>query len=208
MKRLAILLIVCAIAFVAMRRIVPRYAEISSNASVTLPVVEKSAPSKIESPTQPTALPALTNLAYRAPRPQMSTSASPAPPAKPAEEPKQTAQTQSGAVRSSGKAPRQDPVAREALALVGLDVAAEEYWASAINDPTLSEQEREDLIEDLNEEGFADPKNPRPDEIPLIMNRLQLIEEYAPYAMDTVNARSFAEAYKDLANMLARASGQ
>jgi hypothetical protein len=35
------------------------------------------------------------------------------------------------------------------------------------------------------------------------LNRLQLIEELAPNAMDQVNADAFAEAYKDLVNMLA-----
>jgi len=103
-----------------------------------------------------------------------------------------------------GKEPRQDPLAREALALVGVDAAAEQYWASAINDPSLSDKEREDLIEDLNEEGFVDPRHPAYDELPLIVSRLQIIEEYAPFAMDENNARSFAEAYKDLLNMFLR----
>jgi hypothetical protein len=97
-----------------------------------------------------------------------------------------------------------DPLARAALSRVGLDSEAESYWAAAINDPNLSEKEREDLIEDLNEVGFEDPKNPTLDELPLILNRLELIEEYAPFAMDDVNARSFAEAYKDLSNMYQR----
>ena len=99
-------------------------------------------------------------------------------------------------------------MARVALSLVGVDPGAEEYWAMAINDPSLSDSEREDLIEDLNEEGFEDPKNPTLDELPLIVNRLQIIEEYAPSAMDEVNARSFAEAYKDLFNMYVRLTGQ
>ena len=59
-------------------------------------------------------------------------------------------------------------------------------------------------IEDLNEEGFADPKNLTPDDLPLILTRLALIEEHAPDAMDEVNAAAFAEAYKDLMNMAAR----
>ena len=99
-------------------------------------------------------------------------------------------------------------MARVALGLVGVDPSAEEYWAMAINDPSLSDNEREDLIEDLNEEGFEDPKNPTLDELPLIINRLQIIEDYAPSAMDEVNARSFAEAYKDLFNMYVRLTGQ
>ena len=101
----------------------------------------------------------------------------------------------------------QDPLAREALALVGFDSEAEQYWAWAINDPDLPAHEREDLIEDLNEQGFPDPKNITVEDLPLILNRLALIEEYAPAAMDEVNEAAFLEAYKDLVNMLARLAG-
>lgn len=104
--------------------------------------------------------------------------------------------------------PVHDPVARAALALVGVDATAEEYWLDAINDPTLSAQERQDLIEDLNEVGFADPTNPGPDDLPLIVSRLQIIEENAPFALDTVNAAAFEEAFKDLWNMYVRLTRQ
>jgi hypothetical protein len=97
----------------------------------------------------------------------------------------------------------QDPTARLALNFVGSDPDAEAYWAGAINDPNLPAEERKDLIEDLNEDGLSDPKNPGQEDLPLILNRLQLIEELAPNAMDQVNADAFAEAYKDLVNMLA-----
>ena len=40
------------------------------------------------------------------------------------------------------------------------------------------------MIEDLNEEGFPDPKNPGPFEVPLILNRLAPIEDLAPCQMD------------------------
>src|SRR4051812_38357365 len=46
------------------------------------------------------------------------------------------------------------PLAREALSFVGADPQAEAVWADAINDPSRSAHERQDLIEDLNEEGF------------------------------------------------------
>ena len=100
------------------------------------------------------------------------------------------------------KAPIQDPAAREALSLVGLDPEAEAYWSAAINDPSLPAEERQDLIEDLNEDGLSDPKHPAPEDMPLIVNRLQLIEEMAPSAMDQVNADAFQEAHKDLLNLL------
>jgi len=54
----------------------------------------------------------------------------------------------------------------------------------------------------LNEDGLSDPDHPGPEDLPLILSRLRLIEEMAPYAMDEVNADAFAEAYKDLLNML------
>jgi hypothetical protein len=95
-------------------------------------------------------------------------------------------------------------VARSALGLVGADPEAEDIWVNAINDPNRSSEERKDLIEDLNEEGFPDPKNVTEDDLPLILSRLLLIEELAPEAIDEVNAEAFQEAYKDLMNMLER----
>jgi hypothetical protein len=97
------------------------------------------------------------------------------------------------------------PIARQALDLVGADPMAEAIWAQAINDPMISAHERQDLIEDLNENGFDDPAHPSADDLPLIENRLAIIEELAPLAMDDVNAAAFAEAYKDLVKMHAKA---
>jgi hypothetical protein len=105
------------------------------------------------------------------------------------------------------KEPLKDPMARDALALVGLDPAAEEYWYAAINDPDLSAHERQDLIEDLNEEGLSDPKHPGPEDLPVILSRLRIIEVAGPYAMDQVNAEAFQEAYKDLVNLADLALG-
>ena len=91
-----------------------------------------------------------------------------------------------------------DLEAREALVLVGADAAAEQYWLAAINDPSLPEAERQDLIEDLNQEGISDPEHPTLEDLPLIQSRLALIEEVGNEAMDQVNADAFAEAYRDL----------
>jgi hypothetical protein len=99
-------------------------------------------------------------------------------------------------------------VARAALDGVGADPVAERVWVQAINDPALSAHQRSDLIEDLNEQGFEDPHNVKPEELPIVMNRLALIEELAPQAMDDVNAAAFAEAYKDLVNIANRLSQQ
>lgn len=104
---------------------------------------------------------------------------------------------------AQAKPPLQDPEARLALSFVGVDPMAEQYWMAAINDPDLPAEERKDLIEDLNEDGLSDPKHPGPEDLPLIVSRLRLIETLAPEAMDPVNAGAFAEAYRDLSNLLA-----
>ena len=96
--------------------------------------------------------------------------------------------------------------ARVALGKVGTDPEAEAVWISAINDPNLPAKQRKDLIEDLNEEGFANPKQLTGADLPRIENRLALIEELAPEALDQTNADAFQEAYKDLKNMQSRLS--
>jgi hypothetical protein len=105
-----------------------------------------------------------------------------------------------------GPAPADPAAARRALSLVGIDPDAEAVWAGAINDPSRTAHERQDLIEDLNEDGFPDPKHVTAEDLPLIESRLALIEQFAPEAMDDVNAAAFAEAYKDLMDMYGRAA--
>ena len=109
--------------------------------------------------------------------------------------------TAAAPITRPGKPPIQDPMARSALAYVGADQDAETYWYKAINDPSLPAQERQDLIEDLNEDGLSDPHNPTADDLPLILSRIELIEEVVWDAMDEVNADAFLEAYKDLVNL-------
>lgn len=100
------------------------------------------------------------------------------------------------------------PIARSALGWVGADPSAELIWAQAINDPNTPADARKDLIEDLNQEGFPDPKNLTEDDVPLILSRLDLIEQLGPDSMDEVNAAAFDEAYKDLLKMLEKAMQQ
>src|SRR5205814_2195668 len=107
----------------------------------------------------------------------------------------------------SGNEPLRDPIARIALTLVGADSDAEDYWFAAINDLTLPANERQDLIEDLNEEGLSDPEHPTTEDLPLIFNRLALIETIGPDAADEVNAKAFVEAYNDLLNLADLAMG-
>jgi hypothetical protein len=103
-----------------------------------------------------------------------------------------------------GKPPLQDPAARAALKLVGVDAAAEQIWLEAINNPNLPKLERSDLIEDLNEEGFSNRKQPTRADLPLIEARLKLIERLMPEAIDETNLDAFGEARKDLINLRAK----
>lgn len=105
------------------------------------------------------------------------------------------------------KEPLKDPIAREALTLVGIDPDAEAYWFEAINDMSLPPNERQDLIEDLNEEGLPDPKHPTIDDLPIIFSRLELIEAIGPDAADKTNGDAFNEAYNDLLNLAQLAMG-
>ena len=107
----------------------------------------------------------------------------------------------------AAKPPARNPEARDALSRVGFDPAAEAVWLKAINDPDLPPEERKDLIEDLNEDGFPDPGNLTEGDLPLILSRIELIEQLWPAAMDEVNEAAFREAYKDLWNMYLRLDG-
>jgi hypothetical protein len=164
--------------------------------------VDATRPAAPPEEVSPAAAPA-TASAPSSPAPQ---SAPPTEPLKAAANPPGGASGASQAGRA-GKEPLQDPLAREALASVRADPFAEEYWFAAINDPSLPAQERQDLIEDLNEDGLSDPKHPGPQDLPLIMNRLLLIEKVAPTAPDQVNADALEEAYKDLQQLARMAAG-
>ena len=101
-----------------------------------------------------------------------------------------------------------EPLARLALNYVGADAQANAFYQQTINDPILNRSHRKNLIEDLNQDGFADTRNLTARDLPLIENRIRLIEQLAPSAMDEANAAAFKEAYKDLLNMRAKITGQ
>jgi hypothetical protein len=73
-----------------------------------------------------------------------------------------------------------EPLARLALSFVGVDAGANEFYEKTINDNSLTKNHRRNLIEDLNEDGFTDPKNVSERELPLIQNRLALIGNSHP----------------------------
>lgn len=122
----------------------------------------------------------------------------------PVVEPRVTGTQTPTAPRPKGKLPARNPGARVALSMVGTAPVAEAVWVQAINDANLPAQERQDLIEDLNEDGIINRKHPTGPDIELIKARLELIDRLAPGAMDKTNADAFAEARKDLVKMLAK----
>ena len=86
------------------------------------------------------------------------------------------------------------------MSFVGVDPDAESTWLEAIFNPNLPAKEREDLIEDLNEQGLSDPKRPGPEDLPVILNRIALIEKITPDA-DPFMLPHLREAHKDLQNL-------
>jgi hypothetical protein len=96
---------------------------------------------------------------------------------------------------------KREPLARLALSYVPGDSQATALWKKAIDDPATPRHQRQDLIEDLNDQGFPDPKHLGQRDLPLVESRLALIEQLAPAATDPVNAAAFKEAYQDLQNM-------
>lgn len=131
----------------------------------------------------------------------------PEPRLQPTPKPKSIAKARISNNNAAAKEPLQDPDARDALALVGSDPDAEQYWLAAIFDTNLPDNERADLMEDLNETGFNDPKNLAANDLPLIVSRLEIIDAVLPDADDFM-AEHLLEAQKDLANMFAQVTGQ
>src|SRR5690349_6106818 len=123
------------------------------------------------------------------------------PQAQRASNPKESPRIQAqGQPANPVKEPLHDPDARVALAMVGFDPAADQYWLDAIYDSNLPDNEREDLMEDLNEVGFDDPKNLTADDLPLIVSRLQIIDSILPNT-DPFMREHLLEAQKDLMKM-------
>jgi hypothetical protein len=98
----------------------------------------------------------------------------------------------------------QDPLAREALALVGVNPEAEKYWVDSINDASLPKSERQDLIDDLNEQGLPDPRHPSADDLPVILKRLSILEKLGPNLPEELE---WQEALRDLKQMGRVATG-
>ncbi|MEK7951516.1 hypothetical protein [Luteolibacter soli] len=102
-----------------------------------------------------------------------------------------------------------EPLARLALSYVGANPQALELYHTALLDPSITPDQKHDLVEDLNQDGIIDRKNPTPDDLQVIAKRYELTQAYLqePYVQGdkTLNA-AFHEADKDLRNMLDRAA--
>jgi hypothetical protein len=100
-----------------------------------------------------------------------------------------------------------ESLGRVALAYIGANEQALQLYHSAILDPTLTPDQRRNLIEDLNQDGLSNRRNPTADDLKIIANRYELAQTYLqqPYVQnDPVTAAAFQEALKDLAHMLRR----
>jgi hypothetical protein len=85
---------------------------------------------------------------------------------------------------------------------------AMQLFHAAINDPSLSPDQHRNLIEDLNEAGLSNPRNPTPEDLKMAGLRYTLIQAYLqqPYVQnDPVAYRAFQEANKDLTELLQNA---
>jgi len=100
-----------------------------------------------------------------------------------------------------------EDVARVALNYVGADPYAEAIWVQAINDPRLGDEARQNLIEDLNENGFADPKKSHPRRIAADRKPPRPDRNTGPRRDGYVNSAAFQEAYKDLTKHARKTGG-
>ena len=101
-----------------------------------------------------------------------------------------------------------ESLGRVALAYVGAEEKAAELYHAAILDPVVTPDQRRNLIEDLNQDGLSNRRNPTPEDLKIIASRYALADAYLqqPYVQnDPVATAAFKEAQKDLAQMLQRA---
>ncbi|MDB6057852.1 MAG: hypothetical protein JWO95_1696 [Verrucomicrobiales bacterium] len=99
---------------------------------------------------------------------------------------------------------KKEPLARVAMTFAGANDQATEIFTAAIMDEHLSLDARRNLLEDWGGEGFANSKNPTPEDQKLLEARLKLAAEYAAALKDPKLITSLGEAQKDFAKMQAR----
>ncbi len=101
-----------------------------------------------------------------------------------------------------------EPLARVALAYLGTSPQADDLYRLALGETAFSSAQRQNLIEDLNQAGFAEVKKSPAGVLALIEQRLAMIERLAPQFPDRVAAAAFVEARKDLLNMRDKVSAR
>lgn len=102
-----------------------------------------------------------------------------------------------------------EPLVRSALAFVGANDQALQVFGQAVRDPALQGEPIRNLVEDLNQDGIRNEKQPTPEDLKLIANRYALTQRYLQQDFVLNNKallEGFREADKDLRNMLQRAS--
>ena len=92
-----------------------------------------------------------------------------------------------------------------ALNFAGADSRADALWHTAILDQAIPTDARRELVEDLNQDGIQNEKQPTAADLKLIVNRLELINRFRGEADSKIIADAFTEAEKDLKDMLAKA---
>lgn len=101
-----------------------------------------------------------------------------------------------------------EAIGRLALSYVGGNDQALELFHKAALDPLLKPDQRRNLIEDLNQDGLSNRRNPNPEDLKLIANRFALTQSYLQQEYvknDRTLLAAFQEANKDLGRMLERA---
>lgn len=102
-----------------------------------------------------------------------------------------------------------EPLVRSALAFVGVNDQALQVFGQAVRDPALQGEVIRNLVEDLNQDGIRNEKQPTPEDLKLIANRYALTQRYLQQDFVLNNKallEGFREADKDLRNMLQRAA--
>lgn len=101
-----------------------------------------------------------------------------------------------------------EALGRVALTYVGANDQATELFHTAVLDTALKPDHRRELVEDLNQDGLSNKKDPSPADLEIIAKRYALTQAYLQqdYVQnDKVLNAAFREADKDLANLLQRA---
>lgn len=102
-----------------------------------------------------------------------------------------------------------ESLARVALAYVGVDPQAEQMFHASLFDPALKPDHRRELVEDLNQDGLSNKKNPSAQDLQIIQSRFELTQAYLQQdyvQQDKVLFKAFNEADKDLRKALERAA--